>query len=236
MPADQGPVQAGCHGSAIGPRDNGGAANDRDGGQRAELANLDWAVPDDTTLWCRQKTLTVQIPYRRADGPLNLPVDSAPVSATGSREPARVLPELPDPIPEGQEIGTLTADGPMTRADATPPSPCARPPRSSRSARTGGPGRQMPGSTGPKQDPAPPGPTAGHSGSVGPDPTPVAGSRRRCPHRFFRTCGVHRLALKAFAERSAARHPDCQPAEIQIRVALINRCNALGTAEIVRMA
>ena len=42
--------------------------------------------------------------------------------------------------------------------------------------------------------------------------------------------------LKAFGERIAARHPDSQTAEIQIRVALINRFNALGTAEIVRIA
>ena len=41
-----------------------------------KLANLDWAVPDDTTLCRRQKTLVVQIPYRRADGPLNLLVPS----------------------------------------------------------------------------------------------------------------------------------------------------------------
>ena len=41
--------------------------------------------------------------------------------------------------------------------------------------------------------------------------------------------------LKAFAERIAARDPDRQTAEIQIRVALMNRFNALGTAEIVRL-
>ena len=42
--------------------------------------------------------------------------------------------------------------------------------------------------------------------------------------------------LKAFGERIAARGPDRQTAEIQIRIALINRFNALGTAEIVRVA
>jgi len=42
--------------------------------------------------------------------------------------------------------------------------------------------------------------------------------------------------LKAFGERISARDPDRQTAEIQIRVALINRFNALGTAEIVRVA
>ena len=42
--------------------------------------------------------------------------------------------------------------------------------------------------------------------------------------------------LKSFGERIAARDPDRQTAEIQIRVALINRFNALGAAEIVRVA
>jgi len=42
--------------------------------------------------------------------------------------------------------------------------------------------------------------------------------------------------LKAFGERIAARDPDQQTAEIQIRIALINHFNALGVAEIVRVA
>ena len=42
--------------------------------------------------------------------------------------------------------------------------------------------------------------------------------------------------LKAFGERIAASHPDSQTAETQIRITLINRFNALGTAEIVRVA
>ena len=44
------------------------------------------------------------------------------------------------------------------------------------------------------------------------------------------------LDLKAFGERIAARDPDRQTAEIHIRVALMNRFPALGTAEIVRVA
>jgi ribosomal protein L34 len=139
-----------------------------------KLANLDWAVPEYTTLCRRQKTLVVQIPYRRADGPLNLLVDSMGVKFLGdgalswfagkplpgnkwqarkhgvqsrrqslpgngllaNRERGRkvhlamdtatsdiraveftpssdgdspVLPELLDQIPEGEEIGTVTA-------------------------------------------------------------------------------------------------------------------------------
>jgi hypothetical protein len=138
-----------------------------------KLAELNWALPDYTTLCRRQKTLAVQIPYRCADGPLNLLVDSTrieflgdgalswfaskplpgnkwqarkhgvqgrrqwrkvhlamdtatsdiraveftpssdgdiePVSATGSKNRRGVLPELLDQIPEGEEIGTVTA-------------------------------------------------------------------------------------------------------------------------------
>ncbi len=42
--------------------------------------------------------------------------------------------------------------------------------------------------------------------------------------------------LKSFGERIAARDPERQTAGIHIRIALINRFNALGTAEIVRIA
>ncbi len=47
-----------------------------------KLAHMDWAVPDYTTLCRRQKTLAVQIPYRRADGPLSLLVDSTGSSSS----------------------------------------------------------------------------------------------------------------------------------------------------------
>jgi hypothetical protein len=42
--------------------------------------------------------------------------------------------------------------------------------------------------------------------------------------------------LKSFRERIMAREPDRQAAEIHIRIALMNRFNAIGTAEIVRIA
>jgi len=50
-----------------------------------KFANLDWAVSGYTTLCRRQKTLAVQIPYRRADAPLNLLADSTGIKflATG---------------------------------------------------------------------------------------------------------------------------------------------------------
>lgn len=42
--------------------------------------------------------------------------------------------------------------------------------------------------------------------------------------------------LKVFGERIAARDPNRQTAEIQLRIAVMNRFSALGTAEIVRVA
>ena len=42
--------------------------------------------------------------------------------------------------------------------------------------------------------------------------------------------------LKSFGERIAARDPDRQTAETHIRIALMNRFSALGTAEIFRVA
>ncbi len=55
-----------------------------------QLAGLDWPVPDYSTLCRRQKALLAQIPYRRADGPLNLLADSAGIKLLGDGEwPAR---------------------------------------------------------------------------------------------------------------------------------------------------
>jgi len=50
------------------------------------MAGLDWPVPDYSTLCRRQKSLAVQIPYRRADGPLNLLVDSTGIKFLGDGE------------------------------------------------------------------------------------------------------------------------------------------------------
>lgn len=50
------------------------------------LAGLDWPVPDYSTLCRRQKTLQVHIPYRRADGPLNLLVDNTGIKFLGDGE------------------------------------------------------------------------------------------------------------------------------------------------------
>ena len=241
-----------------------------------KMADLDWPVPDYTTLCRRQKTLAVQIPYRRADGPLNLLVDSTGIKFLGdgewqarkhgvqgrrqslpsngllaNRERGRkvhlamdtatsdisaveftpssdgdspVLPELLDQIPAGDEIGTVTADGAYDtrrchtaiidhRAIAIIP--------------------------------------IRKNGRPWKEDCPAARARnetlratRHYGRAFWkRWTGYHARSrieakmrcLKAFGDRIAARHPDSQTAEIQIRVALMNRFSALGTAEIVRV-
>lgn len=48
-----------------------------------KLAGLDWRVPDFSTLSRRQRTLTVQIPFRRHAGPLSLLVDSTEIKLLG---------------------------------------------------------------------------------------------------------------------------------------------------------
>ena len=51
-----------------------------------KLAGLGWPVPDYSTLCRRQRSVTIQIPYRRSDGSLNLLVDSTGVKTRGDGE------------------------------------------------------------------------------------------------------------------------------------------------------
>lgn len=233
------------------------------------MANLEWAMPDYSTLCRKQRTLAVQIPYRRSEGPLNLLVDSTGIKFLGDGEwqvrkhgvqgrrqwckvhpamdtatsdiraveftPSRegdspVLSELLDQSPEAEQIGTVTADGAYDTRRCMPQSSRAKPLPSSRSARTDACGQKTVRQHEPETKPcAPHGTMAGRSGNAGPDTTQEAGAKPRCPRRFARTGGTHRLDLKAFGERISARDPDRQTAEIQIRI-------ALGTAEIIRVA
>jgi Transposase DDE domain len=50
------------------------------------LIDLDWAVPNFSTLSRRQKTLTVNIPYRGSAGPLHLLIDSTGIKVEGEGE------------------------------------------------------------------------------------------------------------------------------------------------------
>lgn len=219
------------------------------------LAGLDWPVPDYSTLCRRQKTLKVQIPYRRAGGPLNLLVDSTGIKFLGDGEwqarkhgvqgrrqwrkvhlamdtatsdiraveftPSRegdspVLPDLLGQIPQDEDIGTVTADGAYDTRRC----------HSAIIARGGTaiiPIRK--------------------NGRPWKEDCPAARVRnetlratRHYGRAFWkRLTGYHARSraeakmrcLKSFGERIAARDPDRQTAEIHIRVALINRFNAL---------
>jgi len=227
------------------------------------LAGLDWPVPDYSTLCRRQKTLKVQIPYRRADGPLNLLVDSTNIKFLGDSDlqaskhgvqgrrhwrkvhlamdtvtsdiraveftPSRegdspLLRDLLGQIPEDKDIGTVTAEGVYDT-------------------------RRCPGAN-----------IAGGGTAIIPirkngrpwkEDSPAAQARnetlRATRHhgRAFwkRSTGYHARSraearmccLKSFGERIVAKDPDRQTAEIHIRVALMNRFNALGPADIVRV-
>ena len=50
------------------------------------LIDLDWAVPNFSTLSRRQKTLKVNIPYRGSPGPLHLLIDSTGIKVEGEGE------------------------------------------------------------------------------------------------------------------------------------------------------
>lgn len=228
-----------------------------------KMADLDWTVPDCTTLCRRQKTLAVQIPYRRVDGPLNLLVDSTGIKFLGDGEwqarkhgvqgrrqwrkvhlamdtatsdirageftpssdgDSPVLPELLGQIPEDEEVGTVTADGAYDtrrchnaiidrQAIAIIPT-----------RKNGRPWKEdCPAAT---------------------DRNKTLRATRHYGRAFRkRWTGYHvrsrieakMRCLKAFGERINARDPDRQTAEIQIRIALMNRFSAIGTAEIVRV-
>lgn len=114
------------------------------------LVGLDWAVPDFSTLCRRQRMLNVNLQYRGNPGPLNLLIDSTGIKAEGEGEwnarkhggskrrlwrklhigvdektlevravevttsnvgDAPILPELLDQIEPDQAIGSVTADG-----------------------------------------------------------------------------------------------------------------------------
>ena len=228
-----------------------------------KMLDLDWAVPHYTTLCRRQKTLAVQIPYRRVDGPLNLLVDSTGIKFLGDGEwqvrkhgvqgrrqwrkvhlvmdtatsdiravaftPSRerdssVLPALPDQIPEAEPIGTVTADGAydtrrchtaIIERQATAIIPIRN---------NGRPWKEDCPATGARNE--------------------TLRATRHYGRAFWkRWSGYHARSrieakmrcLKAVGERISARDPDRQTAEIQIRVALMNRFSALGTADIIRV-
>ena len=156
-------------------------------------------------------------------GPVTSDIRAMEFTPSGDGD-SHILPELLDQIPEGEEIGTVTADGAYdTRRRHTA--------IIDRQATAIIPIRK--------------------NGRPWNEDCPAAIARNetlRATRHFGRAfwkrwTGYHARSrieakmrsLKAFGERIAARHLDSQTAEIQIRVALMNRFSALGTAEIVRV-
>ena len=224
-----------------------------------QMAGLDWPVPDYSTLCRRQARIAVQVSYRASGQPLNLLVDSTGIKFRGDGEwqarkhgPSRrqwrkvhiamdagtgdvraveftssrqgdspLLPNLLTQIPSEETIGTVTADGAYdTRrchgAIIDRGAEAVIPIRRTRRAW--------------KED------------------CPAAIARNeilRATRRLGRTLwktwsGYHVRSrvearmncLKLFGERIMSRDPDRQTAEIQIRIAIMNRFSALGWAEI----
>lgn len=224
------------------------------------MAGFDWPAPDCSTLCRRQARIGVQIPYRRSGKPLNLLVDSTGVKFRGDGEwlarkhgssrrrqwrkvhiamdtetgdiraveftssrqgVSPLLPELLAQIPEGEEIAKVTADGACDtrRCHAA---------IIDRGAHAVIPIRR--------------------NGRAWKEDCPAALARNeilratrhlgRALWKTWADCHVRSRVeaqmncLKLFGERIMSRDPDRQTAEIQIRIAIMNRFSALGRAEI----
>jgi len=229
-----------------------------------KLAGLDWPVPDHSTLCRRQKTLALHIPYRRADGPLNCLVDSTGIKFLGDGEwharkygpscrrqwrkvhlamdtatpdiraveftfsqagDSPTLPALLDQIPDDEQIGSVTADGAYdTRRCHTA--------IIDRNATTIFPIRKI-GRHWREDCPVA---VARNTILRGVREEGRAGWKRRSGYPARSRAEAKMRCLKALGERIAARVPDRHTAEIRIRIAVMNRCAALGTAKIVRLA
>lgn len=220
------------------------------------LAGLDWAVPDYSTLSRRQKTLHVSLSYRGGTGPLNLLIDSTGIKSKGEGEwnarkhggskrriwrkihigideetlevravevttsnvgDAPMLPELMNQISPDQDIGSVTADGAYdTRKchDAI----------AARNAHAVIP---------PRKNAKPWKPTS--AGAIARNDA-ISTSRYLGRTIWKRWSGYHRRSrveskmhcVKRLGQSLMARDFDRQVAEIQIRVAALNRYTALG--------
>ena len=164
--------------------------------------------------------------------------DIRAVEFTPSREgDSPVLPDLLDQIPDDEDIGTVTADGAYDTRRC----------HSAIIARGGTAIIPIRKNGRPWKEDCPAaldivlGPMADN---VSPRNETLRATRHYGRAFWKRWTGYHARSraeakmrcLKSFGDRIAARDPDRQTAEIHIRVALMNRFNALGTAEILRVA
>ena len=228
------------------------------------LAGLDWPVPDYSTLCRRQKTVTIQIPFRRAGGPLNLLVDSTGVKVLGDgawqvrkHGPSRRRPWRKVHLAMDTATGDVRAvEFTSSREGDSPvlPDLLAQIPADQPIATITGDGAYDTRAC--HTAIADRGATAiipiRRNGRAWKEDSPAARARNetlRATRRFGRALwkrltGYHSrsraeakmLCLKSFSERIMARDPDRQTAEIHTRIALMNRFSALGQAEIVRVA
>jgi hypothetical protein len=220
------------------------------------LAGLDWAVPDYSTLSRRQKALSVSLPYRGGSGPLNLLIDSTGIKSEGEGEwnarkhggskrriwrkvhigideetlevravevttsnvgDAPMLPELLEQIPAGQAIGSVTADGAYD----------------TRKCHDAIAGRDAHAVIPPRKNAKPWKPNS--PGAIARNDA-VNASRYLGRTIWKRWSGYHRRSrveskmhcVKRLGQSLMARDFDRQVAEIQIRVAVLNRYTTLG--------
>jgi hypothetical protein len=220
------------------------------------LIGLDWSVPDFSTLCRRQKTLNVSLPYRGGTGPLNLLIDSTGIKAEGEGEwnarkhggpkrriwrkihigideetlevravevttsnvgDAPMLPKLLNQIPADQTIGSVTADGAYD----------------TRKCHDVIAARNAHAVIPPRKNAKPWKPTS--AGAIARNEA-VNASRYLGRAIWRRWSGYHRRSrvetkmhcVKLLGQSLMARDFDRQVAEIQIRVAVLNKYTALG--------
>ncbi len=230
-----------------------------------KMAGLaDWPVPDYSTLCRRQKTVTIQIPFRRSDGNLNLLVDSTGVKIRGDGEwqvrkhglgrrrqwrkvhlamdtatgDIRAVEFTPSREGDSPVLLDLLAQIPADQAIGTVTADGAYDTRKCHAAI------------------AERGATAvipiRKNGRPWKEDCAAAKARNEIlrASRYFgrafwkRLTGYHARSrveaqmrrLKSFGERIASRDPNRQTAETHTRIALMNRFSALGRAEIVRVS
>jgi IS5 family transposase len=221
-----------------------------------KLAGLDWPVPDFSTLCRRQKTLAVQLPCRGSGGPLHLLVDSTGIKVRGEGEwharkhggarrrvwrkihlavdestlevraaeitgsgagDAPVLPDLLGQVPAGEEIASVTADGAYD----------------TRGCRDAIANRGADAVIPPRRDAKP---WKKHSPGAAGRNEALRVIKRLGRTIWRRWSGYHRRSraetkmncMKLLGQKLVSRDFDRQTAELQVRIAILNRYTALG--------
>ena len=230
-----------------------------------KMAGLqDWPVPDFSTLCRRQRTVTIQIPFRRSSGNLNLLIDSTGVKVRGDgewqvrkhgasrrrqwRKVHLAMDAATGDIRAVEFTSSQTGDSPVLpdllaqisseQPIGTVTADGAYDTRKCHSVIADRGGTSII--------------PIRRNGRAWKEDCPAASARNetlRATQRFGRALwkrltGYHARSrieaqmrrLKSFGDRIASRDPSRQVAEIHTRIALMNRFSALGRAEITRVA